>query len=100
MKDSKQQQKEVNPSTFSKVHPFSSVLFKSEAETIARNIMTILKRTGDNFRRLPWEEYKEERLKDGQFSEGEKQYFDKVIDYCEDAKSATLFSPSWKELVK
>ncbi len=72
-----------------------SVLQKSEAETIARNIMVILFRTGDTFRPLSWEEYKEERLKDGQFSEGEKRYFDQVIDYCDSPKTAKLFSKEW-----
>jgi len=63
------------PSDFT-VQPWGSVLQKSEAETIAANIMVILKRTGDEWRSLTWDEYKTERLKDGSFTEGEKVYFD------------------------
>lgn len=84
-----------NPSNFT-VQPIASVLRKSEAETIARNIMVILERTGNTFRNLSWEEYKEERLKDGHFTESEKKYFDQVIDYCASAETARLFSPAWK----
>lgn len=90
----KQDSNTVKPSNFS-FQPWGSVLQKSEAETIAANIMVILKRTGDTWRELTWEEYKEERLKDGKFTEGEKYYFDKVIGYCKSADSAILFSPNW-----
>ncbi len=88
---------DLKPSLFT-ILPIGSVCQKSEAETIATNIMVILKRTGDIFRKLTWEEYKEERLKDGKFSSGEASYFDMVIDYCTDAKSASLFSPAWKDV--
>ncbi len=84
------------PSDFAEVFPFSSVLCKSEAETIARNIMTILKRTGDKFRELSWGEYKQERLKDGEFTESEQGYFDQVVSYCDSADKAALFPEDWK----
>jgi hypothetical protein len=84
----------MNPSDFT-MKPFDSVLQKSEAETIACNIMVILKRTGNKFRPLLWEEYKEERLKDGNFTEGEKVYFDKVINFCKSSDTARCFSKSW-----
>ena len=83
------------PSDFTN-HPFSSVLQKTEAEVIARNIMTILKRTGDTFRPLTWDEYKSEREKDGHFTESEKSYFVQVIDFCKSGDTAILFSESWK----
>ena len=83
------------PSEFAK-HPFSSVLQNCESETIACNIMQILKRTGDTFRPLTWDEYKLEREKDGSFTEREKGYFDDVIDYCASDQTARLFSKSWK----
>lgn len=85
------------PSDFSKIFPFSSVLRKAEAEVVAKNIMTILDRTGNTFRPLTWEEYETERLKDGNFTAGEQEYFDKVIDYCKSSDTAVLFSKSWKE---
>lgn len=87
----------MKPSNYT-THPWNSVLQNSESETIAVNIMVILKRTGDTFRDLSWEEYKEERLKDKNFSEREKNYFDKVIDYCKSSETAKLFSKSWKNI--
>ena len=85
----------LRPSMFSKF-PSSSVTGNHESEQIATNIMRILKRTGDTFRPLDWEEYKVERLKDGHFTERERGYFDAVIDHCASAETAKLFSASWK----
>jgi hypothetical protein len=59
--------------------------------------MNILKRTGDVFRPLPWDEYKLDREKDGHFTESEHAYFDKVIDYCASAQTAKLFSKGWRD---
>jgi len=86
----------VLPSNFKK-HPYNSVFNKSEAETIARNIMVILSRTGDEFRPLSWDEYKAERLKDSGFTEGEKTYFDKVALWCKTGEQAQEFSPTWAQ---
>lgn len=83
----------MTPSNYCK-YPWSSILQKSEAETIALNIMLILKRTGNIFRELSWEEYKSERLKDGNFSPSEEPYFNQVIQYCTLEKAKT-FSKSW-----
>lgn len=84
----------MKPSNFTS-YPMASVLRKSECETIAQNIMLILKRTGDVFRELTWDEYKSERLKDSGFSDAEKFYFDKVIGYCKTSDSAVLFCDGW-----
>jgi len=84
----------MKPSNFTSF-PFGSVLQNSESETIALNIMKILKRTGDEFRSLSWEEYKSERLKDGNFSDREHPIFEKVIRYCKSADTAILFSEEW-----
>lgn len=86
--------KELKPSDFT-TYPWASVLKKSESESVACNIMIILKRTGNEFRTLDWDEYKKERLKDGCFSEIEKSYFEKVIPYCASAKTAASFSKAW-----
>jgi hypothetical protein len=86
--------KPARPSIFT-CHPWNSVIKKAEGESVARNIMMILKRTGDIFRPLPWEEYKAERIKDGNFSETEKAFFEMVIDYCKSEDTAKLFSKSW-----
>ena len=89
----------TKPSDFI-TYPWNSVMQNSECETIARNIMIILKRTGNTFRKLSWKEYKEERIKDKKtdssyFSDGEEKYFDKVIDYCQSVEKAKTFSSSW-----
>ena len=44
---------------------------------------------------LTFDEYKSERLKDGNFTNSEKQYFDMVIGYCKSEDTAKLFSKSW-----
>jgi len=85
----------MNPSNFTKF-PCDSVKQNHQSEQIAVNIMTILKRTGDTFRPLDWEEYKTERLKDGHFTDREHGYFDAVIDYCVSPDTAKLFSPAWR----
>jgi len=84
----------MKPSNFIK-KPYDSVLKNSECETVARNIMVILSHTGDEFRLLSWDEYKEHRTKDGNFTESEKQYFDRVVGFCVAAESAKAFSPIW-----
>lgn len=90
---------EKRPSNFMS-KPFGSVLKKSECETVARNIMVILSRTGDTWRVLSWDEYKLERMKDGNFTESEKVYFDQVYGFCVAAESAEAFSPGWFKPVK
>lgn len=85
----------ANPSEFNK-HPWSSVLQKTEAEVVARNIMVILSRTGDEWRELGWEEYVEERMKDTGFSQMERQYFDKAISYTKSEAAARSFCDAWK----
>ena len=86
----------MKPSNFTS-YPFDSVLQNSESETVAKNIMVILSRTGDRFRPLTWEEYKKERLQDGVFSQNEYEYFQSVIDYCKSADTAKLFSKEWSK---
>ena len=63
---------------------------------VARNIMTILARTGNTWRELTWEEYKQEREKDGNFTMCEQSFFDRVKGYCVSAETARLFSPEWE----
>lgn len=86
----------MKPSDFTS-YPWGSVAGKSEAEVVARNIMVILSRTGNEFRNLDWEEYKEEREKDGNFSPSEKPYFEEVLPYCKSADTAKLFSEKWNK---
>lgn len=85
----------MNPSNF-KSKPMNSVKQKSETETIARNIMVILSRTGDEWREVSWDEYKAERLKDGEFSEwAERPHFEAAIPYTTSEANARRFSPVW-----
>lgn len=84
----------MKPSSFIKF-PFSSVCKNIEHEIIALNVMKILKRTGDTFRKITFEEYQTERSKDGNFNMAEQQLFDKVIRYCQSAETAVLFSEEW-----
>lgn len=87
----------MKPSNF-KTFPWSSIFEKHEAETIACNIMVILSRTGDTWRKLEWEEYEAERLKDGGFSMREATFFNQVIDYTTSADQAAKFSKTWAEI--
>jgi hypothetical protein len=85
----------MKPSNFT-CYPWDSILQKSECETIAQNIMKILQRTGDKFRPINFKEYKIERIKDGNFSDREEEYFNQVIMFCTDSESALKFSSSWQ----
>lgn len=88
----------LNPSDFAKIFPIRSRFNKFEHEKVARNIMIILKRTGNEFRDLSWQEYKKERLKDGalvKLVDNEKKYFIDVIRWCVTAHNAKQFSPQW-----
>lgn len=88
----------MKPSDFSKQHPWNSFLGNFESEFIGRNVMIILARNGNEFRELTWDEYKKERMKDSNFQEGEKLYFDKVAKYCSTEESVGTFSKMWKEI--
>lgn len=90
--------KPITPSMFTDF-PTDSVLQKHESEIIARNIMVILSRTGNVFRELTWEEYKLERLKDKDFSEGEKYFFDQVIYLASGDKDKIInFCKKWNRV--
>jgi len=87
---------ELKPSNCT-ANPMGSVSKNWESEKIARNIMVILSRTGNEWRPITWEEYQAERRKDGGFSESEKLYFDRVISYCKSAEDADRFCSSWRK---
>ncbi len=86
----------MKPSDF-RTHPYDSIFQNSESETVARNIMAILARTGDTWRQMEWHEYETEREKDGNFSFAESTYFGKVVKFCASAETAQLFSPAWEK---
>jgi hypothetical protein len=85
----------MKPSDFTN-HPHGSVLSNYESEQVARNIMVILARTGNKFRVIAWDEYRDERKKDGNFSEKERGYFDRVSGFCVAAESAVAFCRNWE----
>lgn len=90
----------MNPSHLKNVFGHDSVFQKMEAEIIANNIILILSRTGDVWRKLTFDEYKQERLKDNNFGVFEEKYFNQVIDYCISPDTAKLFSPDWRVVVE
>ncbi len=87
----------MKPSNFT-ICPWDSVFQQSEYETIATNIMVILKRIGDEWKILSWDEYKTERVADGNFTGSEKRYFQKVMPYCSSWQKAITFSPTWAKI--
>lgn len=89
----------LTPSLFTD-KPWGSTLQNHESEVIAMNVMVILKRTGDTFRELTWDEYKTERLKDAAvFSEKEKPFFERVKHLAIGDKTAIIkFSPVWNDI--
>lgn len=85
----------ITPSQFLNF-PFNCIHQKSEFETVARNIMVILFRTGNVFRELSFEEYKEERMKDGHWTDVEEVYFHHLSYLSEgDLEKICTFSPAW-----
>jgi hypothetical protein len=77
-------------------YPWDSVFQNSEHETVASNIMIIM---GDTWEPLSWGQYKKRRLKDGNFNETEKRYFDAVTKFCKSEDTARCFSPVWEKII-
>lgn len=92
----------MQPSDFC-TYPWSCVFMNAEREIVALNIMKILRRTGDQWREISWDEYLSERQKDGGGNTGnmrhtEKECFADVQPYTISAQSARLFSPTWADV--
>lgn len=85
----------MTPRDICTIHPFNSITQSHKAETVARNIMVILARTGNVFRLLTWEEYKAQRIVDGHFTERECEFFEKVSRFCVTEETVRLFSNYW-----
>lgn len=89
------------PSDFT-TFPWSSIFQKSEPETIIRNIMIMLSRTGDKWRRMDWEEYKSERINDGAKDDwrlhSEKYHFDGVVSYTKSPELAASVCSDWNKI--
>lgn len=80
-----------------KAFPLGSVSQNCETETVARNIMIVLARTGDMFRPLAWDEYKRERLKDVDSGsvDMEREPFKTAVEYCKSPITAARFADAW-----
>ena len=93
--------KQLKPSDFAKVHPWSSVFENSENESLACSIMKAKEFKGDEWISIDYQDYLDyrkslgEKYERGSASQGE---FEKVNPYCKSQDTAVLFSKSWKEL--
>jgi len=93
----------ATPKDFIK-YPWDSVFHNSERETVALNIMKILSRTGNKWRNLSWDEYLDERVKDGggnthnQDYLSEKTCFEDVSKYTTSEDVARRFCLEWNKV--
>ena len=87
----------IKPSHFT-VFPCSSLLGKSEAETVAQNIMVVCARRGDRWGELTREDYQTEREKDGDFTVMELSYFDQVYPLINSLTGARAFASVWAKV--
>ncbi len=63
-------------------------------ESAAQKIIELLVKSGDEWRRVTWSEYKV-------FTEDTYRYeFDRVIEYCTSAEKARTFSPGWAHVAE
>lgn len=72
-------------------------LYINTCKTTKQNVLQQIFKGGDVFKPLSWEGYKAERVKDGNFTEREKKYFDDVIGYFVSSDAAKSFSPQWED---
>ena len=93
----------ATPKDFIK-YPWGSVFQNSERETVALNVMKILSRTGNAFRALSWDEYLEERVKDGGGNTYNQDYLSEqvcfldVVKYTISENDARKFCPDWSKI--
>jgi hypothetical protein len=85
----------MTPQDITRTCVLDSVEKEWEVECVAKNIIVILARTGNTFRKLSWDEYKAERKKDGNFTVREVGFFNKAVGYCESENLARSFCPGW-----
>jgi len=96
---------DIKPSDFIQTKPWDSIAEDSDAETIAVNILKILKRNGDTWRLLTEDEYKEARFKNDpdlqqRHLNAELKYFNQYCQYLDSPENAAKFSPDWNEILK
>ena len=86
----------LTPKDFATIFPLRSRFGKAEAEMVALNIMVILARTGNIWRKLEWNEYTRERVKDGALTDSDQYYFEKVVEHTQSPIMAERFSAEWR----
>lgn len=79
----------LKPSDFANEFPCMSITADAHLESIAQRIMELLARTGDEWRKLTWYEY---RLV---YSNDSRSDFQLVCYYCTSAENAMSFSRYW-----
>ena len=87
---------ELKPGHFT-VYPMGSIKQSAGSQIVAQSINIIRERLGNDWA-LSWDQYKAERVKDGDFTDKEKKYFDSVIDLISSAEACINFSPSWSKV--
>ncbi len=85
-----------SPKDFASKFPYDSIFRQNEPEIIANNIMVIMAHTDNVWRQVAWEEYREVRIRDGNFNEEmERTQFNRVAPYTTTARTALEFCPTW-----
>jgi hypothetical protein len=86
----------LKPSDFV-MRPWDSVPQNTETEIVARNIMVISMRLGDEWGNVTRDQYIAERTKDGNYSEREGDILDGLYPQLNDVIGAIAFSPTWRD---
>lgn len=88
--------KEIKPSDLAGISPWNPAVDSHKSMIVAMYIIEILERTGNKFRKLGWDEYKAERLKDSKnLYHAESQCFEEIARYCKSYDTAKLFTEEW-----
>lgn len=93
----------MKPSHFARTFPHRSMFHKWEHEQVALNIVKILKRTGDKWRRLSLDEYIDARRYDNASNHDlnlERPLFIDIQDIIISEYGARQFSVAWDEICK
>lgn len=85
----------MKPSDLVGIFPFASIMQKSECETIAKNIIVIQSRIDNKFQLIDWDTYYVHRRKDGEFSDGEKKFYEMVAHLLTTEELVRKFSKYW-----
>ena len=82
----------------SKLRESHDILFAQMVEITALNIMTILARTGNDWRLLQWDEFRSELDKHGNYPPGTRKFFNYAVAHTQSAEAAKQFCPVWAKV--